>query len=346
MSDIVYEEVKEATQLISFAAQQTKPIFGSLKIYGTKEFPLYNADEIAHILEVKNIDKVLKFYTNKEYIVGNIKISDKKIESCKLLTRHGMYRIMFSNNTVVGEIFREFVYMVLDRLIDDGSAHLKQIQLDMNAQFSEEIQKATKYLQTRIQNLEHELNGATRITRRATEIMHNKELEACQLSQEAQRLSMQVYNLERQALHQQLSDKGTDDEKFIDYLKAKYLKKYYVFLLPDKDDEYDHSDYNLSNPPDDNDDMYYKIVPKPDLKSGSLVHEIYFENDSYYAELQSKLSQYATTKKDVYKCSLYEITDLSNTIRNLPVTEARKNKILEISKALDVKRALWDHDAV
>ena len=351
MSEVVYEEVKEASPLIQFAAQQTKPLFGALKIYGTKQFPLYNAHEIGILLEIKNIDRVLKNYTSRECITAKIKTNENNNENkpIRLLTRHGMYRIMFENQGILGDIFREFVYMVLDKLSDDGAVQLKQIQTDMQAQFSDEIKKATDYLQIRIQNLEHEVLASSRITRRATEIMHNKEQEVGRLTQESQSLQMKIYGLEKKILTDELRSEMPEDEQFAEYLKAKYLKKYYIYLLPSNDDDYNIKNYNLNNPPDEDETMNFRLTQSEirNVKNNQLVKEIYLENDSQFIELLTSLSKYATNKsRDNYSCSLYDIIDLTNEIRNKPVIAMRKAKAIDIENALANKKLLWESDCV
>ncbi len=107
----IYEEVKEANQLIQFVAHQTNPIFSALKIYGTAQAPLYIASEIGHILDIKNIDRTTKLYTPRECFYARIRIVDPQTgqnvdRNTKLLTKHGIYRIMFDSTSPVGEVFR------------------------------------------------------------------------------------------------------------------------------------------------------------------------------------------------------------------------------------------------
>lgn len=351
MTEHIYEEVKDAAPLIQIVAQQTKPIFSSLKIYGTAQFPLYVASDIGYLLEVKNIDRLVRAYKPQECITAKIKTADpNSVErSTKLLTRHGMYRIMFDANSPVSEVFREFVYMVLDKLSDDGVVHLKTVQTEMQQQFSAELERATAYLQNKVHNLENEVIAASRITRRATELMHNKEQEAGRLSQESQQLQMKIYNLEKKLLAAELSDDSTEDEQFLEYMKTRYLKKYLVYLLPDHDDEYDYRSYDLTNPPDENDTMYYRITPR-ECKTGSLVKEIYFEADTQFAELKAKLFEQLSKNNPSLKASdilitdLYTITEIANNIRNRPVIERKREKRAEVEASLATLKQLWQRD--
>ncbi len=76
----IYEEVDNAKSIIATISQQTRPIFSSMKIYGTPEQPLYVANDIGTLLEIKNIDKLLKTYTPRECITARIKNVDKPIK--------------------------------------------------------------------------------------------------------------------------------------------------------------------------------------------------------------------------------------------------------------------------
>jgi prophage antirepressor-like protein len=355
----IYEEIKEAGPLIQMVSEQTNPVYSAIKIYGNSQYPLYVASDLGQILDIKNVDRVIKTYTPRECISAKIRMTDPHTgqlvdKNTKLLTKHGMYRLMFDSNSPVGEVFREFVYMVLDKLTNDGIVHLKAVQSEMQAQFSEEIDKATKYLQVKVQNLEHEIMTSSRITRRATELMHNKEQEAGRLSQESQALQMKIHNLEQKLLSAELSNDldQSDEEQLLEYLKAKYLKRYLVYLLPTKDEDeasYDYTEYSLSNPPDESDTLYYRITTR-ECKIGNLVKEIYLETDAQFVELKNKLFDRSVIKNpsakanDILLCDLYIINELANDIRNRPITERKKEKRAQIEASLSEMRKIWDRD--
>lgn len=339
----IYEEVDNAKSIIATISQQTRPIFSSMKIYGTSEQPLYVANDIGTLLEIKNIDKLLKNYTPKECIAARIKNVDKPI---KLLTRHGMYRIMFDSTSPVSEVFRIFVYTVLDKLLDEGEVKLKSVQSDMQQLYGAELDRATKYLQVRVQNLENEILVASQITRRATELMHNKEHEAGRLYQESQQMKLKMHKLEQQLLSMELNAEKPEDEQLLNYLKDKYLKKCFVYLLPTRDDDeypYDYNDYNIHNPPDENDTMYYRITKMPILHS-QLVKEIYLEdNDSHFIELKSRFPS-IDKKTDIILTDLYTITEAAADIRNKPIVEKNRERRTVIEDELIALKKMYEKD--
>lgn len=335
----IYEEVSNATSIIQTVSQQTLPIFSSLKIYGSVEHPLYAVNDIGYLLEVKNVDRLVKSYTPKECITAKIRTADGERQT-KLLTRHGMYRIMFDADNPVSEVFREFVYIVLDKLTDNGEVKLKTVQSDMQQLYAAELDRATNYLQVRIQNLEHEIGTALQINRRVNEIMHNKEHEAGRLNQESQHLQMKIHNLEKQLLTAELNAEHDDDEQLLEYLKSKYLKKYLVYLLPTKDDE--EYPYDYTENPDENDDMYYRITSR-ECKVGNLVKEIYFESDTQFIDLKNQLIKHAKPG-DILLCSLYIIIETANDIRNRPIIEKSREKRATIEANLTALKSLWEKD--
>ena len=351
MSDLpIFEEIKDVQVYVQEASKQfnINPLCSVLKIYGSKKFPLYHIVEVSKILEIKNIDNVVKHFTQKELVTAIIKDDNGNKKVSKLFTEHGMYRIMMINSSPIGEIFREFIYLVLDKLKDDGIVHLEKIQNDLQNNFQEELKNATNYLQLKIQNLELEIASSSKIIRRNTELMHKKIMESSNLSQEQHQLKAKISVLEERLLKVEL-DIQTDaesDEALLDYLKAKYMKKYLIYLLPDKrgeDDSYDYKNYDLSNPPDENDVMCYRITPR-ECKTGRLVKEIYFEYESHFIDLKNRLNNINNKQADTFIGELEIIIELSNEIRSGPILDIKKTKRTLIENSLAEMRKLYNID--
>lgn len=260
-------EVKESRQLIDSVAKSTNPLFSILKTYGTNKFPYCVADDVAKLLEIKSADAMVKGFTARECVYAKIRDIDSDVErTARLLTRHGMYRVLASSTTPVGDLVREFIYMVLDKLDEDGVVHLANVQSDMQLYYNEEIKKATDYLSQRVQSLETEILASGRILRRNTELMHKKEKENCQLSHDKQILKCKINTLEERLLLAELdiNNNDNDDLSLLEYLKSRYMKhKVNVYLLPSKDEtdyDYDFKSYDIMNPPEESDMMYYRIT--------------------------------------------------------------------------------------
>lgn len=346
----VYNEVKEVHNIIDFVASNTSQLFSVLKIYGSVKTPLYSSLDIAKILEIKNIDGILKQFTIRECINARTDNSDKPI---RLLTEHGLYRILFMNNTPLGEIFREFVYMVLDKLKDEGEVKLIDVQKNMQTEFADEIKKATDYLKQRIENLEVEILSASKILRRNTEMLHSKEHANGLLSQNAQNLRMKINVLESRLLRAELNDNIdiTSDEALLTYLKNKHMIKYFVYLMPcrdEVDDCYNYNDYSIHNTPEEDSVMYYRISKNDACIKGVVAYELFLENDAYFAELKKRLTTDTTIMQktsDTVYCDFATLREHYLDVRSMPLVEKKKTKALEIEKMLQELQGLWRTDS-
>ena len=344
----VYEEIKDSRKVIESVAKTINPLFSILKTYGTVQHPMCAAADVAKLLDIKSVDNMVKGFTAKECV--NARVRDENGERvCKLLTKHGMYRVLFNSHTPLGEVVREFIYIVLDKLEDEGVVYLKDVQKDMNEQFNTELKRAVEYLQNRVQCLETEISASSRILRRNTELMHIKEAENNKLSQERQALKMKIHNLQEQLIRAELDElrKENSDESLFEYLKSKYMRsKVYVYLLPSRDDSdynYDYKDYDIDNPPDENDTMYYRLSKNNDLKVGRLVYESCFELDSHFGELKARLS-YDNKTSDVILCELSLIAEHVEQIRMAPLIEKKKEKRQALEASLSEMGKLFDYE--
>jgi prophage antirepressor-like protein len=353
----VYEEIKDSHEVIQSVAKNINPLFSILKTYGTRKFPMCAATDVAKLLEIKSVDSMLKGFTSRELVIAKVKELDsdnRPVEKpCKFLTKHGIYRVLFNSHTPLGEVVREFIYMVLDKLEEDGVVHLEHVQKDMNIQFADEIRKATEFLRERVQCLETEIMASGRILRRNTDLMHMKEAENNKLSQERQNLKMKILNLEQQLMQAALDEtrRETTDESLLEYLKTKYMTtKVFVYLLPSRDDtdyNYDYKDYDISNPPDDSDTMYYRLSRNNDLKVGRLIYESCFEFEFQFNDLKIKLNKTCTPDakiNDVVLCELSLITEYIEDIRNAPIIAKKKEKRAEIENTLANLRNMFNMD--
>jgi prophage antirepressor-like protein len=349
---IVYEELQNSRELIENVAKEINPLFAILKTYGTKKHPLCSANDVARLLEIKSVDSMLKGFNATECIFAKIKDNEGE-RNCKLLTKHGIYRVLFNSHTPLGEIVREFIYKVLDKLEEDGVVHLENIQKEMNENFIEEIKKSTAYLRERVSCLESEIYASNRILRRNTEIMHFKESENNKLSQERQALKMKINQLQKNLMKAELDEtrSETTDDCLFKYLKLKYMKvKVFIYLLSckdDNDDHYNYKDFSIENPPDENDTMYYKISKNEDLKNGVIVYETCFETEAQFVELKTKLHTSINLNvkaTETLHCELSLIIDQVEQIRYSPVIEKKKERRRAIENDLAEMRSLFNKD--
>lgn len=321
MSLVKLDEVKDAKSIINLMASTTNPRFSALKIYGSTLNPCYMPSDIGFLLDIKNVDSVTKNFTSREIIFASIIGHDKPV---KLLTEHGLYRLLFINNTSVGEVFREFVYMVLDKLKEQRVAHLDNIQEEMKKKFNEELVKASEYLTTKLQNLELEVSANASTIKRNAQLAHKKSQDAAELLYINQQLETKISILESRLLRVESQDKYDEidaDRKYMKYLESKYMKvKIYIYLMPSKDDidyDYDYKNYSISNPPDDSDVMYYRISKNENCTKGVIVKILYFETEACFTKFKTALEENIDQiTSDTYLCDLIAINELYITYRS------------------------------
>lgn len=65
---------------------------------------------------VSNLAARLKDFTDEEKVTGILKGTTSHRET-EFLTRYGIYRLAFTSRNAIGEIFKKFLYKVIDYMI-------------------------------------------------------------------------------------------------------------------------------------------------------------------------------------------------------------------------------------
>lgn len=108
-------------------AQNIKQTFTDLRVFNTHSEPLFLANDIGVIIGASNVNQMVKNYTATEKISGHI-IDHKGRTSKKIfLTKHGIYRILFNSKTKLAEVFRGFIYKLIDHMFYNENTTLKKI---------------------------------------------------------------------------------------------------------------------------------------------------------------------------------------------------------------------------
>ena len=98
-------------------------IYKSL-VNGTKEDPLFKASDVALILGIKNINsKIKKFSTSELYMLNQHTL--KGYRDIGFLTELGLYRLIFSSNNSIVEIFKQWVSIVIKEIRLTGRYEVK-----------------------------------------------------------------------------------------------------------------------------------------------------------------------------------------------------------------------------
>lgn len=269
-----------------------------IRIVGTQEFPVFYAEDIGKILNLKRIRNDVRNFGAREivspeqrqkYGIVTYKRDGRKDSTKILLTEFGAYRLIMSHESQLGDQLRDFVYDVLHELRTKGVYEVKQ-ELEklkiVNEQILEENNQLKKY---------------------------NDDL--LQKQQQFQNLTEKLYVLEiandpRKIIQQHVlpADK-LDDDSDDEFLKYNSIDDWdlYCKMFPNPDDR---------TPP-----YTYKItiqVTADDRTRFNLRYEVYTRDARKTLELlDKKLYEYkvnSTPNSHYYECRWEVIRDTINGI--------------------------------
>lgn len=119
--------------------------FTDIQVFNTNKNPLFLLNDIGIILGVSNISAMVKNYTEIEKITGILVINNKPIKKI-FLTKNGVYRIMFNNRSKLSNIFRAFIYKLLDHMEINGKDLTRELMNEIHSENPEMINEAiTEY---------------------------------------------------------------------------------------------------------------------------------------------------------------------------------------------------------
>ena len=90
-----------------------------VRIYGDFENPLFVANDIGDILEIKNIRDSIKNYKIDEVLKGvgiSDTLSNGGYSNVNMLTEKGLYKLMYKSHSKIADKFQDFVYNLLHNL--------------------------------------------------------------------------------------------------------------------------------------------------------------------------------------------------------------------------------------
>lgn len=217
--------------------------FTDIQVFNTNKNPLFLINDIGIILGASNINTMTKMYTSTEKTTGMLMINDKLVKKV-FLTKYGVYRIMLTNKSKLSEIFRAFIYKLLDHMEVNGKDLTREIMDEIDTENPEIFSEATteynnnlaKYKQLyEITNAEKNMLSRTIETnyvlykdieeeKNQMEIKHNYDaMYITQLKKERVITLENIYNIKQ--------DNGLD-ETFValEFMKKKFFKEFTINL--------------------------------------------------------------------------------------------------------------------
>lgn len=124
-NDIAYQshlsDMEEISEVERKKASIIKRTITDIKIFNTNTNPLFLARDIGILMGITHINSLIKNYNKSEKVMGYVVQNGKLKQRC-FLTRHGVYRALMNARSKLSEVFRGFIYKLLD--------HMQQYELE------------------------------------------------------------------------------------------------------------------------------------------------------------------------------------------------------------------------
>ena len=96
-----------------------------INIQGTIDEPLFQANQIGKLLEMKNINKLLSSFDNIEKVITKSSTLGG-IQNVTFLTERGLYKVLARSNKPIAKKFQDWMVNVIKELRQQGEYRLKQ----------------------------------------------------------------------------------------------------------------------------------------------------------------------------------------------------------------------------
>jgi hypothetical protein len=252
LKDLEVSDTKSDAKKLS----SIKQTFSNIRIFNKHSEPLFLAKDIGIIIGASNINQMIKSYTNTEKVEAYI-AKDGKIDKKMFLTKHGIYRVLFTNKTKLSELFRGFIYKLIDHMMSFEQERLCTI-----------INELTKDNPRLTEDAMKEIN----VNALKYQVLYEQEREQrMELETEVDYTEMYIKQLkiDKQHMIERIKyrdyEYSTEDNALaLDILKHKYLKEISISLVNPKilDDLF----HNPKSPYDLEDEKYILTRYKDDYR--------------------------------------------------------------------------------
>jgi prophage antirepressor-like protein len=103
------------------------PKFADLKVYGTREDPLFSSSQVCELLGIARVKLVRDYELVSDYVYRIAQCKDGGMREQLMLTEQGLYNVIFRSRTEAGRQFRTFVGLLLKDLRLKGMVRLDEI---------------------------------------------------------------------------------------------------------------------------------------------------------------------------------------------------------------------------
>lgn len=197
--------------------------FATIKVFNNNRDPLFVSKDIGTIIGASNVKVMIKDYTATEKVVGLLDKNGKAYRT-EFLTRHGIYRLLLTNRTKLSDVFRGFIYKLLDHMYYHEIDKLNSLIKEYTDENKELVGEAAKELDENIANYKLLFE---------IERQERKDLEK---ETAAGYLEMKKLRAEKQSVIEKFKDFQAEYEAEESYLllqalKKKYMKEFTIWLV-------------------------------------------------------------------------------------------------------------------
>lgn len=222
-----------------------KKTFTDIRVFNNNTEPLFLARDMGILMGITGINSTIKNYNESEKIVGYV-MHNNKPRKKYFLTRYGVYRILFNSRTKLSEVFRGFIYKLLDHMfqyeLDKLRTIINQYTLENPDLVEESVMELYENVNKFKQMYEIEKNERTIWMHKAEEeyeknaILEHEKTEAELQNNYSEMFINQLQSDKRVYLNKIYSIKDEiapvfdEDKEVLNILKQKFLKEINIFI--------------------------------------------------------------------------------------------------------------------
>lgn len=226
-------------------AERIKKTFSTIRVFNSNSDPLFLAKDIGIILGVSNINSMIKHFNSSEMRIGLLD-AKTKLSKKYFLTRHGIYRVLFNNRTKLSEVFRGFIYKLIDHMLNYEVDKLKGIINEFTLENPDLVKESIielndnfkKYKQLYEKELYEKEKWELQATKENT-LLKQLESEKNEVEIENMYNNMYIKQLKEEKMdaferiYKIKYDNAVydDNELIINDLKKKFLKEVYIYIV-------------------------------------------------------------------------------------------------------------------
>jgi prophage antirepressor-like protein len=215
-----------------------KKTFSDLHVFNSNSNPLFLAKDIGILMGVKNINSTIKSYTDQEKIAGYVLVNGKEKKKM-LLTRNGVCRLMMNGRTKLAEVFRKFIYELLDHMMK----YNQQKSIDIINKISRENPELIKESIIELNDNVEMYKKLYEIEKKECEIWIKKAeeeyIKRIECEEQTNQLDCELYQKEGEIyilrgmneIYKQKTKRRDLENELVQKLKNKFCKEVYIYVV-------------------------------------------------------------------------------------------------------------------